>query len=279
MQRSNCKLDGTGQQKKAHLSGKCHTSKRQRIRKYCKCSCFSCAIGGGFLGRFHANIVLIQSHQCWNIVLMITFLNWASVEMQLNYGRSKIVYYLFVSRPTLHSVSDELNFLSIFLLCLLISTLLAIRIFAHTCHFPFPIELTSPRHKRLNIALFIFVTWSMFPIDVNTKSTLNHHKTQRIFVHISVSFWIASIVLVYILATKVAVYWIGFYTHAQRKSAHIWWHSQNIKWHSVHILKFNIVWALLACVASIPCFHLFILCEKVSECSNIIIGTAPVYIS
>lgn len=81
--------------------------------------------------------------------------------------------------------------------------------FSHICHFPFPIELTSVRHKQLNIALFIFTTCNMLsPLSLASTCIRNQlHKInirQNKFLYIMpVSFWIASIVLIFFLANKI----------------------------------------------------------------------------
>lgn len=117
-------------------------------------------------------------------------LNWIKRRLEIE-PRKKQNCVLFVCR-TFHPSLDfwwiEFSFSILFLFWLFDFFFLSLsaaahcspRVFVfnmiffslHTCHFPFPIELTFARHKRLNIPLFIFATCNIFPIDVHTESTL-----------------------------------------------------------------------------------------------------------
>lgn len=138
--------------------------------------------------------------QCKNIVLMTIFLSWTDAESwNGTTEKSKTVYYLFVACSTLHLTSDELNFRFPYFSCFSFRSLAlspafdillvcnvhreylpSIWCFLHPsygCHFPFPIELTAARHKRLNIALFIFSTSNIFPIDLLVHTRIKSLKS------------------------------------------------------------------------------------------------------
>lgn len=181
-----------------HLSYKCDTSRCQRIRKYCARVSSACESRGAFSYWFHANIVFTQSANAKTLCWWRYFRAEPMQRLEMEPRKKAKLCTICLSRvpPFTWLLMNWISFsilfmfhfplsfsptLDILLVCNVRREYLpSIWCFLHPsygCHFPFPIELTAARHKRLHIALFIFSTRNLFPIDVLVHTRINSLKS------------------------------------------------------------------------------------------------------